>query len=492
MIKLLGSVKIKDFKRISCLLILLTIIIGVCALLLLFSINEAGKNEILKNIKKEGNGHLLSLVPELFTQDGKESGILSHNDITLLKNRVPQVEEIALWDFKNISGVKIEQREYPPEGFSYAMTPMISGITPEFRKVMDIELKDGRFINETDLIYKRRVCVVGGSMYERLGKGKIIGKTLIAKNRTEDGAEEDVKFTIIGVIQKKMPLFASLPDRAFMSVAPILFNTPNKFSDKIEELQAFQKQQKVISSLAMNDSIYIPWTVWMDLVSSSSLPPYTLVCIKVKIPEGEGVGKFVKDEENIVKSEEEIHSGCEDCDYSFLDYRPEKIKEVCDKMRKVLKERYGDDKSFVFSYDGSFIDEIEMQISESNKLLGIVAVITLLLSGIILTSMMLLSVHKRVNEIGVRRAFGARRRDIFLQFLAEGAILYSIGIAIGIVAGSLVSYLIIVKVLSWDFSIPIQGIIISSVFVFLTGILSSLYPAIRASRIQPAVAVRYE
>lgn len=491
MIKLLGSVKIKDFKRISCLLILLTIIIGVCALLLLFSINEAGKNEILKNIKKEGNGHLLSLVPELFTQDGKESGILSHNDITLLKNRVPQVEEIALWDFKNISGVKIEQREYPPEGFSYAMTPMISGITPEFRKVMDIELKDGRFINETDLIYKRRVCVVGGSMYERLGKGKIIGKTLIAKNRTEDGAEEDVKFTIIGVIQKKMPLFASLPDRVLHStVLPLLFNSPNN-------IKSFQKYQRASSSLPINDSIYIPWGVWVDMGFAkeknpfypSSFSPSTLIPIKVKIPEGEGIGKFIKDEENIIKSEEEIHSS-DDSDLFY--YLPEKIKEVCDKMRKVLKKRYGDDKTFVFSYNGSFIDEIEVQISESNKLLGIVAGITLLLSGIILTSMMLLSIHKRVNEIGVRRAFGARRRDIFLQFLAEGAILYSIGIAIGIVAGGLASYLIIVKVLSWDFSIPIQGIIISSIFVFLVGILSSLYPAIRASRIQPAVAVRYE
>lgn len=171
---------------------------------------------------------------------------------------------------------------------------------------------------------------------------------------------------------------------------------------------------------------------------------------------------------------------------------PEKMKEVCDNMRKLLKERWGDDKIFEFVYRGSFIDEIKFQTRGLNKLLLITAVVTLLLSGIILTSMMLLSVHKRVNEIGVRRAFGARRRDIFLQFLAEGAILYSIGIAIGIVAGSLVSYLIIVKVLSWDFSIPIQGIIISSVFVFLTGILSSLYPAIRASRIQPAVAVRYE
>ncbi|MDI6735864.1 MAG: FtsX-like permease family protein, partial [bacterium] len=112
--------------------------------------------------------------------------------------------------------------------------------------------------------------------------------------------------------------------------------------------------------------------------------------------------------------------------------------------------------------------------------------------GIILTSMMLISVHKRVSEIGIRRAFGAKRKDIFLQFLAEGVTICSIGIVIGVVVGVVVSYLVISKVLSGKFSIPIYGIIISSIFVFLVGILSSLYPAIRASKIPPAVAVKYE
>ncbi len=498
--RLEGIVRIKNFKRISCVLILLIIATGVCALLLLFSINEAGKKEILKGIKEKGNSHLLSFDSTFFTQSGKEGGILSHHDIALLK-RIPQIEKIALWRFKNIFTIKIDNIEYPPEDASYSVAPGMSGITPEFRDVMDIELKDGRFINRTDLSYKRRVCVVGGKLYERLGGGKIIGKTLIANVPIGDSDEEEIRLTIIGVLHKKIPLFASVPDRAFMNITPLLFNALNKSSDKIEVSKSFQKYQRVFSSLAINDSLFIPWTVWMDfmeekyLLSSSSLPPYTQIPIKVRIPEGEGIGKYVKDEE-FAKLEQESHScsdsDCEHSASSFLYYFPEKIKEVCDKIRKVLKERWGKDKIFAFTYSGIFIDEIETQVRESNKLLGIIMAVALLLSGTILASTMLISVHKRVGEIGIRRAFGARKKDIFLQFIAEGAVLYSVGIIIGIVVGILGDYLIVSKILHWEFSIPIYGIIISSVFVFLVGILSSLYPALKAANIPPAVAVRYE
>jgi ABC-type antimicrobial peptide transport system permease subunit len=161
-------------------------------------------------------------------------------------------------------------------------------------------------------------------------------------------------------------------------------------------------------------------------------------------------------------------------------------------MRKVLKKRYGEDKLFSFTYLGNLTDEIQNQMEDSNKLLWITGMVTLLLSGVILSSMMLMSVHKRVSEIGIRRAFGARKKDIFYQFLTEGMVIYSIGIVIGLVMGLVLSYLLIVKILSWEYSIPIYSLVLSSVIPFLVSILSSLYPAMQAAKIQPAVAVKYE
>ena len=98
--RLLSVVRIKELKSK---LILFTVILGVCALVLLFSINEAGKKKVLKTMEKGGGGHLLSLEPNFYTQTGKECGILSYNEITLLKNRVSEIEDIALWGFKNKS-----------------------------------------------------------------------------------------------------------------------------------------------------------------------------------------------------------------------------------------------------------------------------------------------------------------------------------------------------------------------------------------------------
>ena len=78
------------------------------------------------------------------------------------------------------------------------------------------------------------------------------------------------------------------------------------------------------------------------------------------------IGDFIKDEEpSKLVLQEECYSSH---DTSFLYYLPEKIKEVCDKMRKVLKERRGKDKIFIFSYNGTFMDEIKVQLKEANKL----------------------------------------------------------------------------------------------------------------------------
>jgi putative ABC transport system permease protein len=68
----------------------------------------------------------------------------------------------------------------------------------------------------------------------------------------------------------------------------------------------------------------------------------------------------------------------------------------------------------------------------------------------------------------------------------------SVGIIIGLIVGILISYLVVNKILSWEFSIPVYGIIISSIFVFLVGILSGVYPALKAANIPSAVAVKYE
>jgi len=129
-------------------------------------------------------------------------------------------------------------------------------------------------------------------------------------------------------------------------------------------------------------------------------------------------------------------------------------------------------------------------------LLGAIASISLLVGSIGIMNIMLVSVTERTREIGIRKAVGAKRRDILLQFLLEAAMLSLSGGAVGIIGGWGVSWLIstfsaaagisINAAVSWD--IVILAI---SVSVFI-GLVSGIYPAMRAARLNPIDALHYE
>jgi len=128
--------------------------------------------------------------------------------------------------------------------------------------------------------------------------------------------------------------------------------------------------------------------------------------------------------------------------------------------------------------------------------LGAIASISLIVGSIGIMNIMLVSVTERTREIGIRKAVGAKRRDVLLQFLLEAAMLSLVGGAIGIIGGWAVSWLIstfseaagvtINAVVSWD--IVVLAI---SVSVFI-GLISGIYPAMRAARLNPIDALHYE
>jgi putative ABC transport system permease protein len=128
--------------------------------------------------------------------------------------------------------------------------------------------------------------------------------------------------------------------------------------------------------------------------------------------------------------------------------------------------------------------------------LGAIASISLIVGSIGIMNIMLVSVTERTREIGIRKAVGAKQRDILLQFLMEAAMLSLSGGAVGIIGGWVVSWLIstfseaaginITAVVSPD--IVILAI---SVSVFI-GLISGIYPAMRAARLNPIDALHYE
>jgi putative ABC transport system permease protein len=112
-------------------------------------------------------------------------------------------------------------------------------------------------------------------------------------------------------------------------------------------------------------------------------------------------------------------------------------------------------------------------------------------------NIMLVSVTERIREIGVRKALGARRRDIMRQFLVESMVLSAFGGILGVVGAAIFSFLlslVLGKLMSADFSAPVRpwAILLAVAVSTAVGLVAGLYPASRAAALDPVVALRSE
>ena len=116
---------------------------------------------------------------------------------------------------------------------------------------------------------------------------------------------------------------------------------------------------------------------------------------------------------------------------------------------------------------------------------------TLVGAAIGLMNIMLVTVTERTKEIGVTKALGATRRSILIQFLTEAVAITMIGgilgIIFGVIIGNVVSY-----VVGETFIFPVLWVLLGLIVCFVTGVLSGLYPALKASALDPIESLRYE
>lgn len=179
----------------------------------------------------------------------------------------------------------------------------------------------------------------------------------------------------------------------------------------------------------------------------------------------------------------------------------EHVKATIEDVKTVLREehkirRIPDDDDFSVR---DLADAVKILTNITNGLqlfLALMAGISLVVGGIGIMNIMLVTVSERTREIGLRKAIGATGAAIRNQFLIESILLTSTGGVIGIGIGSLISYLIAIGAryagYDWAFIISPTAIILALGVSVLTGVTFGLYPAIKASRLDPIVALRYE
>jgi putative ABC transport system permease protein len=120
-----------------------------------------------------------------------------------------------------------------------------------------------------------------------------------------------------------------------------------------------------------------------------------------------------------------------------------------------------------------------------------IASISLVVGGIVIMNIMLVSVTERTREIGVRKALGARQRDVLLQFLIESATMALAGGAIGVFCGVVVAKLITL-IIGFPTNVQLWSVLLSLFVAAATGIFFGVYPASKAAKLDPVVALRAE
>jgi putative ABC transport system permease protein len=294
-------------------------------------------------------------------------------------------------------------------------TTTISGVTPEYAVVRNLELAEGEFINQEHMLGRMSVVVLGPEAADAiLGRHDgVIGETIRIEGQP---------FRIIGVLVAR-------GGGAFGS----------------EDSEA-----------------YIPFTTAQArLLKRNSRDEVDILFVQATSAES--------------------------------------VTQAADEIANILRQRHrtpiGDDDFTVFTQQ-DFLQTFEAITGVLTIFLGGIAGISLLVGGIGIMNIMLVSVTERTREIGLRKALGARRRDIVIQFLTESSLLSLIGGIIGIIFGWLISFAVGQIAAANDTAfIPIVGadaVVLATVFSAAVGLFFGIYPANRAASLEPVEALRYE
>ncbi|MCE9565652.1 MAG: ABC transporter permease [Planctomycetes bacterium] len=423
------AIKSLWLHKLRSFLSVLGIIIGTSSVIALMAFGEGSMQDALDDIKRQGATNIM--VRSVKPSD--DSATAQKSWVTsygLVKRDLDRIETIG----DSIVRI-VPLRVFPTEAryLERLVNARVIGTTPEYADVHKFELTSGRFLTATDDQDRKNVCVLGSEVADKLFPFEDpVGRSVLM--RTFD-------FTVIGVIRERMPTGGSGGSQAAeefnRDIYMPLHTTVARFGDVISVRT---------SGSRVNEKVQ-----------------YNQVTITV----------------------------------SDID----KVRPVGDSIKAILEQEHGPKKDWVVTIPLDKLEEAERAKNRFMTLMFMIAAISLLVGGIGIMNIMLATVTERTREIGIRRALGAKQKDIILQFLVEAVVQTSVGGLCGVVFG--LSAIFAIPVIwswlpSWVASGPlpakihVPSIFISFFFAVLIGVAFGLYPAWRASRLDPIEALRHD
>ena len=168
---------------------------------------------------------------------------------------------------------------------------------------------------------------------------------------------------------------------------------------------------------------------------------------------------------------------------------------VSDELRVLMRARRhlppGASDSFSIETSATFQNLLGKILNSFGAVVVAIAGISLVIGGIVVMNIMLVSVTERTREIGIRKALGARRKDILLQFLIESSTMALAGGVIGVIAGIGLAK-IITLIIAFPSTVELWSILVSLFVATAVGLFFGVYPAYKAAQLDPIVALRSE
>ena len=336
-----------------------------------------------------------------------------------------------------------------PDG--QTVSARVTGTWPDNFTVSQHELAAGRFITDLDLERGARVVVLGDTKVAELWpdehgtEADFLGRSITINDRP---------FSVVGILT----LYQREEDRRRREAAAQGAPPPGRFA--VSGRGGGSGRRDMFSW--KNESVIVPLTTLFHEFRSGQKDTPPLAIAKLDI-------------------------------LNFRVRDLQRFDETLTAVQNLLRgTRRGVD-DYDFDTREDWFERMETGLRSTTLSGGLIAGISLLVGGIGIANIMLASIAQRVRELGVRLAVGARRRDVFLQILAESTVIGIIGGFLGLGAGVvLLDLLGRVAPLDSPPVIEPSAILISVGFATAVGVLSGLYPAWRASRLDPIAALSYE